>query len=157
MDENTVDASSQKDDKIAALEKRVAELEAELRAARVVNSGADADADTRLTYCDLGISSEDIFDIIEAYTLTSAVIFLTKEKLAKIMRHHVVRRMDQRCRDTRTFLEVLDLRIHHLTAGLEKLRESAGNHTDAATEMETIRLRLAIRNLIYIRDNIVGD
>jgi polyhydroxyalkanoate synthesis regulator phasin len=136
-------------DEVATLKKRIVELENELRPKREVNTGVD---DLKLTYVDLGISAEEIFEIIERYTLTVGTIFLTKEKLSKIIQHHIVRGM-RRCRDGRTFSEVLDLRINNLKGTLAKLRESVGgNRPDQHTELEIARIEISIRNLVHAHD-----
>ncbi len=137
-------------DEVATLKKRIVELENELRLKREVNTGVE---DLKLTYFDLGISAEEIFEIIEKYTLTSCAIFLTKEKLSKIVQHHIVRGADRRCRDGRTFPEVLDLCINNLKGTLAKLRESVGdNRPDTHTELEIARIEISIRNLVYAHD-----
>lgn len=143
------DTSASQNDEVVMLEKQIAYLEKQLDATRTVNS---ADDDARLTYADLGISSEDIFRMIESYTLTSAVIHLTKEKLAKVIHHHTVRHMGERFRDGRTFNEVLELRICKLSDEISKLRESSCGNPDVVTELEIVRLTVSMRDLIYIRE-----
>lgn len=146
--QKTLHITSQNDD-VAALERRIAELEKQLAAARDINATS---ADVMLTYEDLGISSEDIFDILESYTLTSAAIILTKEKLAKIIQHYIVRNINHRFRDARTFMDVLDLRMCKLQAGLKTLCDASSNHPDTATSLEIARLEISIRNLVHIRE-----
>lgn len=159
MDERVIDhmdrVITSQENEIAALKKRVAELEDALRPKCAVNGESEEDA--KLTYYDLGISADDIFEMIERYTLTSCSIPLTKEKLAKIVQHHIVRHMDRRCRDGRTFSEVLDLRICNLKIALAKLHSSVGdNRPDAQMELEIARLEISIRNLMYVRDAAVA-
>lgn len=154
VEDNQVEGEAKNE--VAILKARVESLEDELRALRELRDINAADEELKLTYCDLGISSEDIFGILETYTLASASIHLTKERLAKIIQHHIVRGIDTRFRDARSFNEVLDLRVRNIDAALEKFDQIVGEYTDVTTKLELMRLNLAKRDLIYIRDAING-
>jgi hypothetical protein len=129
---------------IADLKKQVAGLQIKLLARE-----EDSEESLKLTYADLLISSEDIFNMIETYSFESRIIHLTCVNIAKIIRHHKKRTFDKRARDGKTFDEVLSSRIVELDEHIQSIEIDPG---DIDRHIEAKRLELSISDLRKIQD-----